>query len=44
VVGDERKLKEWALQQDWNGRRISEESASRILISALGSLAGSYDA
>jgi hypothetical protein len=24
--------------------RISEESASRILISALGSLAGSYDA
>ena len=44
VVGGERKLKEWALQQGWNGRRISEESASRILISALGSLAGSYDA
>jgi hypothetical protein len=40
----ERKLKEWALQQGWNDRRISEESASRILISALGSLAGSYDA
>ena len=42
MVGGERKLKEWGLQQGWNGRRISEESASRIF-SAPGSLAGSYD-
>jgi len=40
VVGAERTLKEWALEQGWAGRRISQESASGILIVALGILEG----
>jgi hypothetical protein len=38
VVGWERSLKEWALEQGWNGRRVSQEAASGILIAALGVL------
>lgn len=38
VVGWERSLKEWALEQGWSGRRVSQESASGILIAALGVL------
>ena len=38
VVGWERSLKEWALEQGWSGRRVSQESASGILIAALGAL------
>jgi hypothetical protein len=38
VVGCERSLKDWALAQAWNGRRISQESASGILIAVLGAL------
>ena len=38
VLGWERSLKEWALQQGWSGRRVSQESASGILIAALGTL------
>ena len=38
VVGWERSLKEWALEQGWNGRRVSQETASGILIAALGAL------
>ena len=38
VVGWERSLKEWALQQGWSGRRVSQESASGILIAGLGAL------
>lgn len=38
VVGWERSLKEWALEQGWAGRRISQEAASGILIAALGAL------
>src|SRR5579864_3871704 len=38
VVGWERSLKEWALEQGWAGRRRSEEAASGILIAALGAL------
>lgn len=38
VVGWERSLKEWALQQGWSGRRVSQEAASGILIAALGAL------
>jgi len=38
VLGWERSLKEWALQQGWSGRRVSQESASGILIAALGAL------
>jgi hypothetical protein len=33
-----RSLKEWALEQGWNGRRVSQEAASGILIAALGAL------
>jgi hypothetical protein len=38
VLGWERSLKEWALEQGWNGRRVSAESASGILVAALGAL------
>lgn len=38
VVGWERSLKEWAFEQGWNGRRVSQEAASGILIAALGAL------
>jgi hypothetical protein len=38
VVGWERSLKEWAREQGWAGRRVSQEAASGILIAALGAL------
>lgn len=38
VLGWERSLKEWALEQGWNGRRVSQEAASGILAAALGAL------
>src|SRR5882672_1149537 len=38
VLGWERSLKEWALEQGWSGRRVSQESASGILIAGLGAL------
>jgi hypothetical protein len=38
VLGWERSLKEWALEQGWSGRRVSQESASGILVGALGAL------
>jgi len=38
VVGWQQSLKEWALEQGWNGRRVSQEAASGILIAALGTL------
>jgi hypothetical protein len=38
VVGWERSLKEWALEQGWSGRRVSQEAASGILIATLGTL------
>jgi hypothetical protein len=38
VVGWQQTLKEWALEQGWNGRRVSQEAASGILIASLGTL------
>ena len=38
VLGWERSLKEWALEQGWSGRRVSPEAASGILVAALGAL------
>ena len=38
VLGWELPVKEWALQQGWSGRRVSQETASGILIAALGAL------
>jgi uncharacterized protein DUF6456 len=38
VVGWERSLKEWAHEQGWAGRRVSQEAASGILIATLGAL------
>ena len=38
VVGWQQSLKEWALEQGWNGRRVSQEAASGILIASLGML------
>jgi hypothetical protein len=42
VVGWERSLKEWALEQGWAGRRVSPEVASGILVAALGALEGQF--
>jgi hypothetical protein len=38
VVGWECSLKDWAFGQGWAGRRVSQESASGILIAVLGAL------
>jgi hypothetical protein len=38
VVGWQQSLKEWAVEQGWNGRRVSQEAASGILIASLGTL------
>ena len=38
VVGCEWTLKNWALRQGWNGRALSQEAASGILIGSLGVL------
>ncbi len=38
VVGWERSLKEWAHEQGWAGRRVSQEAASGILVATLGAL------
>lgn len=38
VIGWERTLKDWALEQGWNGRRVSQETAAGILVAALGTL------
>lgn len=38
VVGWERTLKAWAVEQGWNGRRVTQEAASGILVAALGAL------
>jgi len=42
VVGLESSLKEWALEQGWAGRRVSQEAASGILVAALGALEAHY--
>jgi hypothetical protein len=42
VVGWGRSLKEWAIEQGWSGRRVSQESASGILIAVLGTLDAHY--
>jgi hypothetical protein len=42
VVGWQQSLKEWALEQGWNGRRVSQEAASGILIASLGTLEGYF--
>ena len=38
VLGWERSVKDRALEQGWSGRRVSQESASGILIAGLGAL------
>ncbi|HLI20049.1 MAG TPA: hypothetical protein VKV32_02955 [Stellaceae bacterium] len=38
VVGSAQTVKEWALHHGWNGRTLSPEAASGILIGALGAL------
>ena len=38
VLGWQHSLKEWALGRGWSGRRVRQESASGILIAALGAL------
>ncbi|HZU89545.1 MAG TPA: DUF6456 domain-containing protein [Stellaceae bacterium] len=44
VVGWEQSLKEWALSQGWQGRRVSQEAASGSLIAALGALEAHFGA
>src|SRR3954454_16849768 len=38
VVGWKSSLKAWTIEQGWNGRRVSQEAASGILVAALGAL------
>lgn len=38
VVGCEWTLKDWALREGWNGRSLSQEAASGILLGSLGVL------
>jgi len=38
VVGSAVTLKEWALHHGWNGRPLSPEAASGVLVGALGAL------
>jgi len=42
VLGWEQSLKEWAVERGWSGRRVSQESASGILVAALGALETYY--
>jgi hypothetical protein len=42
VVGLQRSIREWALRQGWGGRPVRVEQAQRILVAALGMLAGWY--
>jgi hypothetical protein len=39
VVGLQRSVREWAMQQGWGGRRVRQEQAQGILVAALGVLA-----
>src|SRR5260221_12835779 len=43
VLGWEQSVKEWALEQGWSGRRVSQEAAAGILIAALGALETHFD-
>ena len=42
VVGAEWTLKDWALREGWGGRPLSAETASGVLIGALGVLQALY--
>jgi hypothetical protein len=42
VVGSAVTLKEWALHHGWNGRVLSPEAASGVLIGALGALQAQF--
>ena len=42
VIGLQMSLREWAMQQGWNGRPLRRGEASGILLSALGMLAVHY--
>ena len=42
VVGGAVTLKEWALHHGWNGRVLSPEAASGVLIGALGALQAQF--
>jgi Domain of unknown function (DUF6456) len=43
VIGWEQTIKQWALEQGWNGRRVSQEAGAGILIGALGTLQAHFD-
>jgi Domain of unknown function (DUF6456) len=43
VVGLEETLKDWALTTGWSGRPIAQETASGILVAALGALEAYYE-
>ena len=42
VVGCEWSVKDWALREGWGGRRLGQETASGILVGALGVLQALY--
>ena len=43
VIGWEKSLKQWATEQGWCGRRVSQEAATGILIATLGVLANANE-
>jgi hypothetical protein len=42
VLGSDLTLREWACTRGWNGRLVSQEAASGILVAALGTLEAHY--
>lgn len=42
VVGLDRSVREWAMQQGWSGRPVRQEQAQGILVGALGVLAAHF--
>jgi hypothetical protein len=44
VLGWQASIKEWAVEQGWSGRRVTQEVAAGILIAALGALETHFSA
>ena len=42
ILGLQRSVREWAMQQGWGGRPVRQEQAQGILVAALGMLAAHF--
>jgi hypothetical protein len=42
VIGLQRSVREWAMQQGWGGRPVRQEQAQGILVAGLGMLAAHF--